>query len=54
MPFVKRCTKKVNLQITAPKDPGDYFLEVDLVQEQLAWFSTKGSQPVKAKVTVVR
>ena len=45
---------EVPLLITAPKDPGDYILEVDLVQEQVAWFRDKGSPTVKAKVTVVK
>lgn len=43
----------VPLQITAPKVPGEYLLEVDLVQEAVAWFSDKGSTTAKAKVTVV-
>jgi len=42
------------LQITAPKDPGDYLLEVDMLQEQVSWFSDKGSPTARAKVTVVR
>src|SRR6267378_1038941 len=42
------------LLITAPKEPGDYILEVDLVQEQVAWFSDKGSQTARTKITVVR
>jgi hypothetical protein len=45
---------EVPLGITAPKDPGEYILEVDLVQEQVAWFSEKGSPTAKTKVTVVR
>lgn len=45
---------EVPLLITAPKEPGEYVLEVDLVQEQVAWFSDKGSQTARAKVTVVR
>ncbi|PYS82475.1 MAG: hypothetical protein DMF67_12785 [Acidobacteria bacterium] len=44
----------VPLQITAPKEPGDYVLEVDLIQEQVAWFSDKGSPTARVKVTVVR
>jgi hypothetical protein len=44
----------VPLTVTAPKEPGDYLLEVDLVQEQVAWFSDKGSPTARAKVTVVR
>ena len=42
------------LEITAPKEPGDYILEVDLVQEQVAWFSDKGSPTARTKITVVR
>ena len=42
------------LTVTAPKEPGEYILEVDLVQEQVTWFSDKGSPTTKTKVTVVR
>jgi hypothetical protein len=42
------------LQITAPSEPGDYILEVDLVQEQVAWFHDKGSPTARTNVTVVR
>lgn len=45
---------EVPLLVTAPKAPGEYVLEVDLVQEQVAWFSDKGSPTARAKVTVVR
>ena len=45
---------EVPLLVTAPKEPGEYVLEVDLVQEQVAWFSDKGSPTARAKVTVVR
>jgi hypothetical protein len=45
---------EVLLLITAPKDPGDYLLEVDLVQEQVGWFSDKGSPTAKAKISVVK
>jgi hypothetical protein len=45
---------EVPLQITAPGEPGEYILEVDLVQEQVAWFSDKGSPTAKVKVAVVR
>lgn len=44
----------VPLVITAPKEPGEYVLEVDLIQEQVSWFRDKGSQTTKTKVTVVR
>lgn len=46
--------EQVSLQITAPKDPGEYTLEVDLLQEQVAWFSDKGSPTARAKITVVK
>ncbi|HBB87952.1 MAG TPA: hypothetical protein DC047_10085 [Blastocatellia bacterium] len=45
---------EVPLLVTAPKEPGDYVLEVDLVQEQVAWFHDKGSPTAKTKITVVR
>jgi hypothetical protein len=45
---------EVPLAVTAPKEPGEYLLEVDLVQEQVSWFSDKGSPTARAKVTVVR
>ncbi len=45
---------EVPLLITAPKDAGDYTLEIDVVQEQVAWFSDKGSPTTKAKITVVK
>jgi len=42
------------LAVTAPKEPGDYILEVDLVQEAVSWFSEKGSPTARAKITVVK
>ena len=45
---------EVPLLVAAPKEPGEYILEVDLVQEQVGWFSEKGSPTARAKVTVVR
>src|SRR5215831_6938887 len=42
---------QVPLQITAPNDPGEYTLEVDMLQEQVAWFSEKGSPTARAKIT---
>lgn len=32
------------LEITAPNRPGRYALQVDMVQEHVAWFSSKGTQ----------
>jgi len=45
---------EVPLQITAPGEAGEYILELDLVQEQVAWFHDKGSETARAKVLVVR
>jgi hypothetical protein len=45
---------EVPLLVTAPKEPGDYTLEVDLVQEQVSWFSDKGSPTARTKITVVQ
>ena len=45
---------KVPLLITAPKEPGDYILELDLVQEQVAWFHDKGSGTARVKIQVER
>ena len=45
---------EVPLAITAPKEPGEYILEIDVVQEQVAWFRDKGSPTARTKMTVVR
>jgi hypothetical protein len=45
---------EVPLAITAPNTPGEYTLEVDLVQEQVAWFHDKGSTPARVRITVER
>lgn len=42
------------LLITAPAEPADYLLEVDLVQEQVSWFGDKGSPTARTKISVVR
>jgi hypothetical protein len=40
------------LAVTAPARPGDYQLELDMVQEQVAWFRERGSQPLRLRVRV--
>ena len=45
---------EMTLQITAPKTPGDWTMELDMVQEAVTWFSEKGSPTTKIKVTVVK
>jgi len=42
------------LLITAPKEPGEYIIELDMVQESVSWFGDKGSPTTKVKVTVVK
>ena len=42
------------LQITAPQTPGEWILNLDMVQEGVAWFGEKGSPTTKVKVTVVK
>lgn len=44
----------VPLAVTAPKDAGNYILEVDLVQEQVAWFHDKGSPTARINIRVER
>lgn len=45
---------EVPLLITAPKEPGEYTIELDMVQEGVAWFGEKGSPTTKVKVTVAK
>jgi 4-amino-4-deoxy-L-arabinose transferase-like glycosyltransferase len=45
-------TVGLGLQVTAPDYPGDYWLEVDLVQQPATWFGEQGSIPWKCKVSV--
>ncbi|MEO7969657.1 MAG: hypothetical protein ABI698_00025 [bacterium] len=42
----------VPLAITAPGKPGEYLLQIDLVQEMVSWFSEKGNNSPKVKVKV--
>ena len=45
---------EMTLQITAPKEPGEWFLQLDMVQEGVSWFYERGSSPTKVKVQVVK
>ncbi|HEY6232380.1 MAG TPA: hypothetical protein VIW64_14055 [Pyrinomonadaceae bacterium] len=40
------------LTVTAPSQPGNYVLEIDMVQEGVAWFASKGSKPLRVIVKV--
>jgi SAM-dependent methyltransferase len=43
---------ELRLRVTAPSEAGAYLLEVDLVQEQTAWFGNRGSPTVRIQVEV--
>jgi hypothetical protein len=43
---------KMKLTVTPPSNPGDYILEIDVVQESVAWFAQKGSKTLRIKVRV--
>ena len=43
---------QLKLTVNAPKKPGSYLLEVDMLQEGVAWFGTRGSPTVRIPVKV--
>src|SRR6202008_975762 len=43
----------VPLQVKAPETPGTYLLELDLVQEGIAWFKDMGSKTCSIEVNVL-
>jgi 4-amino-4-deoxy-L-arabinose transferase-like glycosyltransferase len=43
---------ELSLTVNAPKQPGNYELEIDMLQEGVTWFGVKGSKPVKLPVRV--
>ncbi|TCP57168.1 methyltransferase family protein [Tamaricihabitans halophyticus] len=45
-------TAEVELLVTAPVEPGDYQLELDLVREDVCWFANKGSPTLRLPVRV--
>jgi hypothetical protein len=42
----------LSLTVTTPTEPGDYILELDMVQEHVAWFKDKGSPTCRVPVRV--
>ena len=45
-------SRETELTINAPKEPGEYTLEVDVLQEGVSWFALKGSKTARARVRV--
>lgn len=43
----------VDLQAVAPAEPGEYLLEVGLLQEVVDWFESRGSAPASVVLSVV-
>ena len=43
---------EVLLTINAPDNAGNYLLEVDVVQEKVSWFASKGSRTLRLNVAV--
>jgi hypothetical protein len=45
-------TVDVNATIKAPSQPGEYLLQMTMVQENVAWFDHKGAKPLIVSVRV--
>jgi hypothetical protein len=45
---------EMTLPITAPKQPGEWTMQLDMVQEGVAWFSERGSPVTNVKIQVVQ
>lgn len=43
---------ELTLPVTAPKEPGDYVLEIDMIHEGVTFFHEKGSQTLRIDVKV--
>lgn len=55
--FLPRAVKpgeeiEIPFTIVAPNKTGDFTVEIDMVQEGVAWFVQKGSQPARIKIKV--
>lgn len=51
-PLAPGAAVTVRAVVVAPSRPGEYLLELDLVQEDVDWFGTRGSRTTRARVTV--
>jgi hypothetical protein len=43
---------EVTFNVNAPRRPGDYLLELDMLQEGVSWFALKGSKTLRLPVKV--
>jgi 4-amino-4-deoxy-L-arabinose transferase-like glycosyltransferase len=43
---------EINFAVNAPHRPGDYLLEIDMLQEGVSWFALKGSRTLRVPVKV--
>jgi 4-amino-4-deoxy-L-arabinose transferase-like glycosyltransferase len=43
---------EISFNINAPRRPGDYLLELDMLQEGVSWFALKGSKTLRLPVRV--
>jgi 4-amino-4-deoxy-L-arabinose transferase-like glycosyltransferase len=46
-------TLELELFVNAPRVAGTYILELDMLQEGVAWFATQGSNPVRMPIRIV-
>jgi len=44
----------VDLPVSSPSKPGIYLLQLDLVEEGVAWFSERGVETPALPITVLR
>jgi hypothetical protein len=42
----------ITFAVNAPQRPGDYLLEIDMLQEGVSWFALKGSKTLRVPVRV--
>jgi hypothetical protein len=45
---------ELTLRINAPRTPGEYLLEIDMLQENVSWFGLRGSKTFRLPVKVER
>lgn len=43
---------EVTMTVTAPRTPGEYILEIDMVHEGVVWFRERGAQSLRLRVRV--